>query len=93
MMLGVSRGGDAERWSQSEQPQDRCMRCIIKEAKGYEIDVGLVEIEYPNWQFLNWAAIEVKSKERGEGGNNSSPSCREHPYPPKSPKEWTSKVV
>lgn len=26
------------------------MRCIIKEAKSYKIDVGLVEREYSNWQ-------------------------------------------
>ena len=59
----VGWGGNAERWSQSEQPHDRCIGCIIKEAKAYEIDVGLVEIEYPYWQFLNWAATEVKSNE------------------------------
>lgn len=58
----VGWGGNAERWSQSEQPHGRCIRCRIKEAKAYEIDVGLVKIEYPYWQLLNWAAIEVKKQ-------------------------------
>ena len=63
MMLRSVGEENAERWSQSEQPHDCCIRCRIKEAKAYEIDVGLVEIEYPYWQSLNWAAIEVKSNE------------------------------
>lgn len=62
------------------------MRCRIKEAKAYEIDVGLVEIEYPYWQFLNWAAIEVKSNEY------LSFQAESNLIPP-SVKEWTSNVV